>query len=221
MQLVYDSFVNKINDKALVVDSAIENQHAGSSLRCDMFDEQKVAQTAAFFVRHEGGRMPILKLMKLLYLADRESIKRYGLPISGDKYASWKHGPILSSTYSLMTGDSDSAQFGWDYWISDRENHEVALVRDSSREFLSDLSDADVDVLEAVWSSFGHMTRWEIRDYTHDKRFVPEWEDPNGSVKPLHLKSIMQALGKTPQEIEHDVARIEAQQKLASIFASL
>lgn len=186
-----------------------------------MFDEQKVAQAAAFFVKQGNGRMPILKLMKLLYLADRESIQRYGLPISGDEYASWKHGPVLAETYSLMTGNSESSETGWEYWISDRENHEVALMREASREALRDLSNADIGVLESVWNTFGHMTRWEIRDYTHDKNHVPEWDDPNGSVKPLHIKRIMQAVGKTPAEIEHIMARVEAQQTVETIFASL
>lgn len=200
--------------------SSIKNSTV-SSMRCGMFDERKVAQAAAFLVNKRGGRMSVLKLMKLLYLADREAIRRFGLPISGDKYASLPHGPILSATYSLITGEANSAENGWEFWISDRENHEVALERDASRDSLTDLSNAEIAVLDAVWAQFGHMTRWEIRDYTHDKTHVPEWDDPNGSAKPLHLRSIMQAVGKSKDEIEHDLARVEAQQKVSAIFASL
>jgi len=41
-----------------------------------MFNQRKVAQMAAFLLRRRGC-MNYLKLMKLLYLADRESMKRY------------------------------------------------------------------------------------------------------------------------------------------------
>ena len=36
-----------------------------------MFNERKVAQMAAFFLRECGGSMSVLKLTKLLYLAER------------------------------------------------------------------------------------------------------------------------------------------------------
>ena len=47
-----------------------------------MFNERKAAQMAAFFLgQGSGGRLAHLKLMKLLYLADREAVRAFGLPI--------------------------------------------------------------------------------------------------------------------------------------------
>jgi len=37
------------------------------------FDIEKAAQAAHFFISHEHGEMEILKLVKLMYLADRLS----------------------------------------------------------------------------------------------------------------------------------------------------
>ena len=64
------------------------------------FNEQKVAQMAAFLLARGKGKMKYLKLLKLLYLADRESMKRNGHPISGDSYVSMDHGPVLSKSIS-------------------------------------------------------------------------------------------------------------------------
>ena len=50
-----------------------------------LFNEKRTAQAAAFLLHQAGGRLPLLKLMKLLYLAERESLRLYGEPISGDK----------------------------------------------------------------------------------------------------------------------------------------
>jgi uncharacterized phage-associated protein len=62
-----------------------------------MFSEQKVAQMAAFFLHEGRDCMPLLKLIKLLYLADRESLRLHGMPISGDLVVAMPHGPVLST----------------------------------------------------------------------------------------------------------------------------
>lgn len=77
-----------------------------------MFNERKVAQMAAFLLGKGGDRMPHLKLMKLLYLSDREAMERYGFPISGDCIVAMPHGPVLSMTLNLMDGDVESLPGG-------------------------------------------------------------------------------------------------------------
>lgn len=183
-----------------------------------MFSESKVTQMAAFLLHKRGGRMSHLKLMKLLYLADREAMGRFGTPISGDFIVAIPHGPALSLTLNLMDGDTKSAPDGWDDWISDKEDHEVSLRKPVTREELDELSDADVDILETVWNQFGKMNRWEIRVYTHA---LPEWQDPKGSSHPIPYKDVFHALGRTDKEAEELAARIEAERSLDRLFAAL
>jgi len=184
-----------------------------------MFNERKVAQMAAFLLGKGGNRMPHLKLMKLLYLADRESMGRFGAPISGDRIVAMPHGPVLSMTLNLMDGDVESSPGGWDGLISDKENHELSLKRAATPDDLDELSQADIDVLEAVWKQFGHMDKWAIRDYTHDH--CPEWTDPNGSSVPIPYEKVFRALGRPEDEARELGARIEAERALDKIFATL
>ena len=80
-----------------------------------MFNERKAAQMAAFFLGQLLDRkMPHLKLMKLLYLSDREAVRAFGWPISGDRLVSMPHGPVLSQTLNLMDGDVESQPGGWE-----------------------------------------------------------------------------------------------------------
>lgn len=184
-----------------------------------MFNERKVAQMAAFQLGKCGGKMPHLKLMKLLYLADREAMERYGVPISGDRIVAMPHGPVLSMTLNLMDGDVESLPGGWDSLISDKENHELSLRRAITEDDTDELSQADIAVLEAVWAKFGHMGKYEIRDYTHDH--CPEWIDPNGSSIPISYENVFRALGK-PDDVAMELgARIEAERSLDKIFATL
>ena len=115
-----------------------------------MFNEQKTAQMAAFFLYKSENCMPVLKLIKLLYLADRASLDLYGMPMSGDLVVAMPHGPVLSKTYDLMNGDTPAQLDGWDAWITDRENHEVSLashaqVRIKDRDSFDELSDSDIE----------------------------------------------------------------------------
>ena len=66
-----------------------------------MFTTRKVAQMAAYFAECSGGTINILKLIKLMYLADRESMHRHGTPISFDRFVSMDHGPVPSQSLNL------------------------------------------------------------------------------------------------------------------------
>jgi uncharacterized phage-associated protein len=183
-----------------------------------MFNEQKVAQVAAYLLHKRGGRMAHLKLMKLMYLADRSAYQTFGRSITGDRAVSMPHGPVLSQTLNLVDGDVESAPDGWSYWISHKENNELSLNQAVTREGLDELSDAEIGVLDQVFASFGHMNRWQIRDFSHN---LPEWEDPQGSSLPIATQDILKALGKKTDEISGLVKRLEEDRAVDALFASL
>lgn len=183
-----------------------------------MIDEQKIAQMAAYLLLKRGGRMSHLKLIKMLYLADRESLARYGYSMSGDKPVSMDHGPALTTTLDLLNGCVRSRPGGWEDWVSDRENHEVSLAREADFSDLDELSQADVGVLESVWGQFGHMSRWEIRDYTHDH--CPEWEDPHGTSNPIPFKRILGYVG-WGEAAEEQSKEIVKQDRIDKVLARL
>ena len=184
-----------------------------------MFSEQRVAQMAAYLLGQEKGRMNYLKLIKLLYLADRASMKRHGHPISGDRYVSMDHGPVLSQTFNFIKGAAKSAEHGWNYWIADQADYAVSLKRKATRESLDALSEANIDVLDSVHTKFGKMDQWKLVDYVH--RYCKEWQDPNGSSIPIDYEEIFKALGRTASEAKKLGKRVEHQRSIDRLFASL
>lgn len=183
------------------------------------YNEKKAAQVAAYFIHHLGGRIEVLKLMKLMYLAERESLARYGEPITGDKLVSMKHGPVLSITLDHMNDFIDSGEGGWNDWISDRENHFLALNNSEENilESLLELSDADIDILSHVFKKYGKMSAYEIRDYTHEH--CDEWEDPNDSSAPIPYGRILKYVGYTSESATNISQRIDEQHKLDKILS--
>lgn len=185
-----------------------------------MYNERKSAQIAAWFIAQAGGTMPHLKLMKLMYLADREAMRSCGFPMTGDRFVSMPNGPVLSNTLSHINDDAFSVDGGWDTWISDKANYEVALLREATPQALDHLSRADLAVLESVWGQFGHMGKYQIRDYTHNPRNCPEWKDPNGSSNPIAYKTVFEALGFDQEQAALMGAEIEAQHTIAKALAA-
>ena len=177
-----------------------------------MFEVEIAGQMAAWFLNKEGGRMAHLKLMKLLYLAERTSIQENCYPILGDKLVSMDHGPVLSVTLNYMQGYKTPGN-GWDKWVSPKENHEVSLAKRYNADDLGLLSEAVLKVLENVWERFGHMDQWEIRDYTH--KHCPEWKDPNGSSNQITYESLLTALGYGEKEATKTALEFRAQQEIA------
>ena len=178
--------------------------------------EEKAAQAAALFLLKAGGSMPHLKLMKLLYIADRESYRRRGSPITGDTMVSMPHGPVLSRTLDLMRGAANSPPSGWARYVRRVNQHAVTLADGVSEEtFLGKLSQAERWIIDGVWEQYGRMSQWELRDLTHE---FPEWEDPYGSSRPIGRYTLFKALGMTHEQAEALVEDCEDQEALQAYW---
>ena len=75
------------------------------------------------------------------------------------------------------------------------------------------LSDSDLEVLSEVWGQFGHWDRWKLVAYTHSNA-CPEWEDPDGSSRPIAYEVLFSKLGYSPEQAAALVERINAQRSL-------
>lgn len=160
------------------------------------YDPRKAAQTIAYFAMKNGKHpLNVVKAVKLVYLADRESVAKTGFPIQDEPRVSMKHGPVNSNTYSFINGEYDPAEFGWSDFLSDRSNHRIGLAKpDLSVDDLDELSDADVQVLDSVWDKFGQMDQWQLVEWTHQTDNIPEWEDPGNSSYEIPVERMMRAL---------------------------
>lgn len=72
-----------------------------------IFNSIKTTQAASLMFRHSKGNISLRKLNKLLYLADRASLKRTGCPITGDTFVNTLDGPALTTGCSWARTDMD------------------------------------------------------------------------------------------------------------------
>jgi uncharacterized phage-associated protein len=167
-------------------------------------NEAKAAQAAARFLMLRGQPMSYLKLVKLLYFADREALLRWGRPITTDCYVSMDKGPVVSRIYDLIAdGLPPDIRSPWTDLISPPENYEVALLQSPPPD--DELSRAEEEMIDEIFARYGGKSRWELVDMSHS---LPEWHDPEGSALPITIEEIL-VRGGTPE--------VEAQSILAEL----
>lgn len=150
-------------------------------------NERKAAQAAAYLLRRHAGRLPYIKLIKLLYLADRQALVETGLPITGDRMVSMPHGPVLSQILDFIAHGPVGTPIWFEY-VSEPVNHDVLLAE--SAPTFDALSAYDRQVLDAIDAQYGAMDKWALRDLCHR---LPEWKDPEGSSCPIDPADILRS----------------------------
>ncbi len=156
-----------------------------------------MTQAAGHLLRRRGGRMSYMKLVKLLYFADRSALLELGRPISYDLFVSMPHGPVLSRTLDLMTAEPEPE--GPSYWhtfISEPDaEYDLHLLRADVPN--DQLSPAEEQILDRVFDRYGHLSRWAVRDLSHR---LPEWVDPEGSSVPIRIRDVLTKEGFSDSE---------------------
>jgi uncharacterized phage-associated protein len=184
------------------------------------FNARKAAQVVAYLALKAPARsLPVIKAVKLVYLSDRDSIKTWGFPILDEPHVSMPHGPVNGTTYSHICGEYDLAGCGWSEFLDDRADHMIAACDGVSVDALDELSEADMQCLDRTWARFGWMDKWALRDWTHDRKNVPEWEDPHGSSRPIPLERIMTMVGI--QNVDERAALVNDHREIDGVFAQL
>lgn len=160
------------------------------------FREDKATQAAALMLAWSGGSMNYMKLIKLLYLADRSALLARGRPITFAKPFSMRHGPVLSEVLDLINeGNRPGAASVWTDVVSAPESYSVRLRSECPAD---DLSDAEETLLREVFDAYGAMEPWALVEHLH--KTLPEWIPTDGAI-PIQYSDILRQAGRTDAEV--------------------
>ncbi len=161
------------------------------------FNPKKSTQAAAVLLKLNKGDMENYLFIKMLYLADRSALDKWGDPITGDKTVSMPYGPVLSTIYNLTKGQCQTIRAYWEKFITDadQETNRISLKSDPGED---ELSRAEIKILETVHSKFKSFSWKQIHDFCEK---LGEYENVGKSSKTLPTERILKSLGKTPHEI--------------------
>ncbi len=151
----------------------------------------KTIQAIGVLLRHDGvKRMNYMRLLKLLYIADRESLKETGRPVTGGPVIAMERGPVLREVYDLILGQHREMSLWSQYYRKERYD-----LLELAEPDVGQLSKYEIGKLQDVAKTYLDDDEWALVDITHK---FPEWNqnDPGKSSKPIPLSSILEAIGR-------------------------
>ena len=148
-----------------------------------MIAAKTVADTIYYILR-KIGKADKLKIIKLIYLADKYHLIKYGRTITGDDYYAMEMGPVGTTAKDLLTFEEDdvfspTAKAYIKKLIEQTGKKHIYKARDVNVE-LDTLSETDKEILDFVIEKFGDMSTGKLIDYVHR---YPEWKKYENSFR--------------------------------------
>jgi len=154
---------------------------------------EKFAQAAAVLLKFEESReMDRVRLLKLLYIADRESIAQTGEPILGTKLVAMKWGPLHSKVLDLINGvGAPEEEAVWSSYF-ENENYKVKLECDPGND---ELSPFEINLLNEISQKYAFVDDWDLVEATHKfQEYEKNYADESSS--PIPYEDIFRAVGR-------------------------
>jgi len=137
------------------------------------FNIRKTAQAINFFARkHASCSIDKLKVIKLVWLADRYHIRKYGRPITGDTYFAMDYGPVGSGVKDITSLNNCLSGVEQKYakkYLSLSNKTTVKSVREVQE---SVFSRTDLEALNFAFDNFGDKKPSQLVTLSHK---YPEW----------------------------------------------
>ncbi|MCA9260133.1 MAG: SocA family protein, partial [Planctomycetales bacterium] len=158
-------------------------------------------------------RMNYMRLLKLLYIAERESLRDSGGAIIGGSVVAMKRGPVLDEVYALIKNQHRmSAE-----WSKHFQTSRYHLIMHSDPGMTS-LSRFMTRKLNEVADRYLDDDEWDMVEHTHQ---FPEWikNDPGESSQSIPLQDILSAVGKSDdidRIVSHNSLMAQASAEISS-----
>jgi uncharacterized phage-associated protein len=187
------------------------------------FNLEKIIQVLAYIQKRIACRDK-LKLIKLLFFADRHYLRKYMSFISFDIYYALRNGPAASKTLNVINHYNELSSYSSDdlKLLNKIEilNKNERIIKESATDYMSK---AEMEVIDHICDIFGKFDLNVLIEITHD---YPEWkryknlfynedynsgelvviddffENPNVEESPALLKYFG---GKDPMYIDKDI----------------
>ena len=137
------------------------------------FDESKAVETLVFIAQAWPAITPFY-LSKVLFFADRDHLRAFGRPVTGDAYIAMNNGPVPSRIYDIVKGELDF--FGDPAAIAealkinqDGKYHQIHARRAPNTDLLSE---TDIAALDKAIKFCRGKSFTDLSNLTHQE---PAW----------------------------------------------
>jgi len=175
------------------------------------FDVNKAAQAIGVLHSTEhASDVSYYRLLKLLYIADRESLKETGRPIVGGNSVAMDKGPLNSPVYNLIKGEHQDAPH-WQQFFNKNGRYLTMKANPGTDE----LSAKEIRKLHEISERLGERDDEELHAMVQG---FPEYRqhhhEGTSTVIPLDSELDALGIGDKKEAIHADIERVAAWKQL-------
>ena len=131
---------------------------------------------ALHYLLKKIGKADKLKLLKLLFLADKYHLIKYGRTVTGDEYWAMEYGPVGSVAKDILSFDPNFNSYELKMakrFIQKEGENDFKPSENIKIEDLDYLSETDKEALDFIVDHFGGKPTFDLVNFTHK---YPEWK---------------------------------------------
>ena len=139
----------------------------------------KIKAVVLYILKAFPEGVDYIHLFKVMYFAQQNQLKEYGLPIVYDTFVARKHGPVPTLTYKVLRGvegktDISSPELkdfadSLDFQLS-QDGHQVILASKNAKCDMDELSVADVKMLDKWIDKCKNVDPFDLSDKSHEDK---------------------------------------------------
>jgi hypothetical protein len=170
-------------------------------------NRKKIVEAILFLIEEAARLDKIItqyEIVKSVFIADIEHIKKYGRPITFDNYRALEFGPVPSETYDMTKPEyPGESHFGSDWPLWER----VAAPEAGGKAFkfinprrpsnIRRLSKSDIQELKSAFAVVKQLGFGLVRDWTHTMpAYVQAWKPtPDRAAFPMRYDLLIETNG--------------------------
>jgi uncharacterized phage-associated protein len=136
------------------------------------FNKTKAIESMLYLAQRISNA-DVYGICKLLYLADKTCLEKYGRFMFGESYYALQEGATPSKAYDILKDASKKTVRG----LKVRVNQIIPL-RDANLDYLSE---ADIECLDLIINADGKVPNWERRRQARDEAWREAWSNRGSS----------------------------------------
>ena len=139
----------------------------------------KIKAVVLYILKAFPEGVDYIHLFKVMYFAQQNQLKEYGLPIVYENFVARKHGPVPTLTYKVLRGVEGKADISspelqdfadsLDIQLS-KDGHQLILAAKNAKCDMDELSVADVKMLDKWIDKCKDVDSFELSDKSHEDK---------------------------------------------------
>lgn len=138
----------------------------------------KIKAVVLYILKAFPEGLDYIHLFKIMYFAQQNQLKEYGLPIVYDTFVARKHGPIPTLTYKVLRGIEGKVELSAEELkdfadslnvLTSQDGHQLIVASKNADYDMDELSVADVKMLDKWIGKCKDVASFDLSDMSHDK----------------------------------------------------